>query len=185
MVTINKKRRSSAAATILRTPSTTRRNSTLTKAALQFEDNKKFAIAQIWVDHAMGVASVWAQASKLPMPWGAILGAAGSAALLGVAVAQTALVNQQEYVPAYATGTNEHPGGMAIVGEQGPEMINLPRGTSVIPNARTMSMIGGQNGGNSFNFVFNNPTIDNKDRMNELVNRVEKEIGQRMKGRAA
>lgn len=36
--------------------------------------------------------------------------------------------------PTYASGTDFHPGGMAIVGEQGPELLNLPRGSSVTPN---------------------------------------------------
>ena len=34
-------------------------------------------------------------------------------------------------VPRYASGTDFHPGGMAIVGERGAELINLPRGSSV------------------------------------------------------
>lgn len=34
----------------------------------------------------------------------------------------------------YAEGTNFAPGGMALVGEEGPEVVNLPRGSQVIPN---------------------------------------------------
>lgn len=34
----------------------------------------------------------------------------------------------------YATGTNFAPGGLAVVGEKGPEIIDLPRGSRVIPN---------------------------------------------------
>ncbi|MER8913740.1 phage tail length tape measure family protein [Mesorhizobium sp. M0761] len=36
-------------------------------------------------------------------------------------------------IPGYANGTNNHPGGLAIVGEEGPELLNLPRGSQVIP----------------------------------------------------
>lgn len=36
-------------------------------------------------------------------------------------------------IPAYASGTNFHPGGMALIGERGPEILNLPRGSSVTP----------------------------------------------------
>lgn len=39
-------------------------------------------------------------------------------------------------MPLYADGTNYHPGGMAIVGENGPELVNLPRGSSVTPNGK-------------------------------------------------
>lgn len=37
---------------------------------------------------------------------------------------------------AYATGTNFHPGGRAVVGENGPEVIDLPRGSRVYPNGK-------------------------------------------------
>ena len=41
--------------------------------------------------------------------------------------------------PGFAMGTNFAPGGMAIVGERGPELVNLPRGSQVIPNHRLSS----------------------------------------------
>lgn len=37
-------------------------------------------------------------------------------------------------LPMYADGTNYAQGGMAIVGERGPELVNLPRGSQVVPN---------------------------------------------------
>lgn len=37
---------------------------------------------------------------------------------------------------AFASGTNFAPGGTALVGEQGPELVNLPRGSQVIPNSQ-------------------------------------------------
>jgi phage-related tail protein len=37
-------------------------------------------------------------------------------------------------VPGFASGTNFAPGGLAWVGESGPELVNLPRGSQVIPN---------------------------------------------------
>jgi hypothetical protein len=43
----------------------------------------------------------------------------------------------------FAVGTRNAPGGMALVGERGPEMINLPRGSQVIPAAQTSNMLGG------------------------------------------
>jgi hypothetical protein len=36
--------------------------------------------------------------------------------------------------PMFADGTASAPGGMAIVGERGPELVNLPRGAQVVPN---------------------------------------------------
>ncbi len=37
-------------------------------------------------------------------------------------------------IPAYAKGTAFHPGGLALVGERGPELLHLPRGSAVTPN---------------------------------------------------
>lgn len=37
-------------------------------------------------------------------------------------------------IPQLANGTNFFQGGMALVGENGPELVNLPRGSQVIPN---------------------------------------------------
>lgn len=41
----------------------------------------------------------------------------------------------------FAKGTNFAPGGLALVGEQGPELVNLPRGAQVIPNHRLGSYL--------------------------------------------
>ena len=40
----------------------------------------------------------------------------------------------------YATGTNFHPGGLAWVGERGPELLDLPRGSKVYSNQQSMAM---------------------------------------------
>ncbi len=45
-------------------------------------------------------------------------------------------------VYGYANGTSFHPGGMAWVGERGPELLSLPRGAQVIPNAQSMRLAG-------------------------------------------
>lgn len=39
-------------------------------------------------------------------------------------------------IPGFASGTNSAPGGLAVVGERGPELVNLPRGSQVVPNNR-------------------------------------------------
>ena len=44
-------------------------------------------------------------------------------------------------VPTFAGGTSFAPGGMALVGEMGPELVNLPRGSQVIPNPRLGSEV--------------------------------------------
>ena len=44
---------------------------------------------------------------------------------------------------AFATGTTFAPGGMALVGERGPELVNIPRGGQVVPAGRTSQIMGG------------------------------------------
>ncbi len=44
-------------------------------------------------------------------------------------------------VPFFAHGTNSAPGGPAVVGERGPELVNLPRGSQVIPNNKTTNHV--------------------------------------------
>ncbi|ABA04876.1 hypothetical protein Nwi_1615 [Nitrobacter winogradskyi Nb-255] len=46
-------------------------------------------------------------------------------------------------IPKFANGTDNAPGGLAIVGERGPELVNLPRGSQVIPHHQIGSAGGG------------------------------------------
>lgn len=45
-------------------------------------------------------------------------------------------------IPAFAKGTNNAPGGISLVGEQGPELVNLRKGSQVIPTEKTREMLG-------------------------------------------
>ncbi len=52
----------------------------------------------------------------------------------------------------FASGTDFAPGGMAVVGEQGPEIVNLPRGSQVMNNSETSAaMRSGIGGGVTVN----------------------------------
>lgn len=46
-------------------------------------------------------------------------------------------------IPMLAKGTNYAPGGLAIVGEKGPELVNLPRGSRVYSNSESRRMAAG------------------------------------------
>lgn len=71
-------------------------------------------------------------------PYAAI---AAGIALTALGSAIKGLMNKQQF----AVGTRFAPGGMALVGERGPEMVSLPRGSQVIPAAQTSAMLGGKN----------------------------------------
>jgi len=62
---------------------------------------------------------------------------ANTAALVANTGAQTASLGAHVagMIPMFAEGTDFAPGGMSIVGERGPEVVNLPRGSSVTPNS--------------------------------------------------
>lgn len=44
-------------------------------------------------------------------------------------------------IPGFAEGTGNAPGGLALVGENGPELMYVPKGASVIPNQDTNSIL--------------------------------------------
>ena len=71
---------------------------------------------------AEAIAATIAKNAKLP--FGLIAASVGVAALTGFWKAK---------VPAFASGTDFAPGGLSLVGERGPELVNLPRGSQVIP----------------------------------------------------
>jgi hypothetical protein len=46
-------------------------------------------------------------------------------------------------IPGFASGVRNFGGGLAVVGERGPELVNLPGGADVHTNAETRGMLGG------------------------------------------
>ena len=49
----------------------------------------------------------------------------------------------RDVIPGFATGVRNFTGGAAIVGERGPELVTLPRGSNVFTNDQTERMVGG------------------------------------------
>lgn len=58
-----------------------------------------------------------------------------------LALALVALEGAKGIVGALAKGTNDWSGGTALVGEQGPELVNLPRHAQVFPHKETMNIL--------------------------------------------
>ena len=67
--------------------------------------------------------------------------AASTAAANVITVNPNAIANVRA-IPGNANGTQNWGGGMTWVGERGPELVNLPRGSQVIPAHRAQSMGG-------------------------------------------
>ena len=75
---------------------------------------------------------------------GAFYGGGGMPSISGAASSVSSQLNSSSFFgPKFANGTMNAPGGMALVGERGPEIVNLPRGSQVIPAHRAQGMMGG------------------------------------------
>lgn len=74
--------------------------------------------------------------------------------------------------PRYASGTSNHPGGVALLGENGPEFAWLPRGTQVSTNRQTMALLGAGGGDVTYNITI--PARDIKE-FNDIVRIAERE----------
>lgn len=115
-------------------------------------------IAQVWINAAAGTAAAWASCMPLGPIAGPIAASILTTALMSVAGVQTgtiasqsppanptprALPKEPAYipVPSYATGVTAFQGGMALVGEEGPELVTLPQGANVITNENTNDIL--------------------------------------------
>lgn len=116
----------------------------------QAKYEKAQAMLSIAVSTAMGIAKAVAEFPITGgMPFAAIVAAIGAIQLANVAA---------QPIPAYAKGTDNHPGGLAKVGDGGRSemvilpsghiwktpaidtLVNLPRGTEVLPDYRQAMM---------------------------------------------
>lgn len=73
---------------------------------------------------------------------------------------------------AWATGG--FAGGMALVGEEGPEFVSLPTGSYVHNATDSKKMMGGNS---SVNVTINNPSVRSNDDITQLVRQIKKALG--------
>jgi hypothetical protein len=131
----------------------------------QYEIKKKYAAKELEIrrqsaklDKAQALFNIALQTAQNVVKYTGGLPFTAPLLALAVAtgVAQTALVLAQK-LPAFAKGTESAPGGAAVVGERGrelivhgdkatvvdkPSIVNLPRGAQVIPNPKTEEILG-------------------------------------------
>lgn len=113
-------------------------------------DGAKQAGAKILKDFANGLIQ---KAKDLMGNWGFNIGI--SAFMPSVALALNTLAK----MPMLASGATNFPGGSAIVGENGPEIVNIPRGADVIPNMGSLSDMQSMLGGGNKNKVNQNISV--------------------------
>jgi len=81
-------------------------------------------------------------------------------------------------IPQFATGVTNFGGGVAMVGERGPELVSLPQGSNVITNENTEKLVGAIQGsgagtGNDFSSAINSQTRALSEGMQMLGDRIE------------
>lgn len=70
-------------------------------------------------------------------------------------------------VPQFEKGTNFAPGGLALVGERGPELVNLPRGSKVYSAGTSQTMQGGS-GASMVNHITINTQVDYRTLLSDI-----------------
>lgn len=126
-----------------------------------FEAEKANQIANVWISAALGIVAAWAQSiAQLGPIAGAIFAGILTAAILGVAIAQTVVISQQQYIPKKAKGGKAS--GLTEINEGGRgEIVNLPDNSLVIPNdiSNQIAENVGANNGNMINVSFKGAVI--------------------------
>lgn len=107
-----------------------------------FQAEKAGQIAQVWIQTALGIVSAWASSMQLGPIAGPIAASILTTIMLGVAAGQTAAIATRQF-PGFQSGVTDFAGGTALVGEQGPELVTLGRGSNVITNENTNKILSG------------------------------------------
>ena len=94
-----------------------------------------------------------------------------SVPVLGGAITK---IGKELHIPGFASGTDSAPGGLAVVGENGPELVNLPQGSQVIPNNKL--------GGVTVNIYGNVSTKNGTSDVSNLAQQIGQMINRSMAG---
>jgi hypothetical protein len=110
-----------------------------------FNAKKGTDIANVWISAGLGVMQAWSQAMGIPFPGNVIVGTAMSALITAMAGVQTGAISGQSYKKpqGLAVGSESASGGMTLVGERGPEIVNIPGGSQVVESGVTEQLTGG------------------------------------------
>lgn len=80
-------------------------------------------------------------------------------------------------IPGYASGVRNAPGGLSWVGEQGPELINVPRGSDILSSRDSRATLAGASSSiNLGGITITNPVVDSAERVNQLADAVVRKV---------
>lgn len=74
------------------------------------------------------------------------------------------------FIPGFATGVRNFVGGLAVVGEKGPELVSLPSGSSVYTNEESSNMM--KNAGRQVIINMYNPSFQDQQSVDPLMDRM-------------
>lgn len=148
-----------------------------------FEAEKANQIANVWISAALGIVAAWAQSiAQLGPIAGAIFAGILTAAILGVAIAQTVVISQQQFIPKKAKGGMAS--GLTEINEGGRgEIVNLPDNSLVIPNdiSRQIAENVGANNGNMINVSFKGAVISDALSLKKVTDHVMQRLSLEMR----
>jgi hypothetical protein len=104
---------------------------------------KRMAQAEALVDTYASAQAAFKSMAGIPYV-GPALGFVAAAAAVGAGLARVAMIESQQF----AVGTQSAPGGLSWVGEQGPELMSVPRGSQVYTNDQSRHIVN-NSGGNT------------------------------------
>jgi len=147
---------------------------------LQFNINKGFKIAQVWMNAGTAVMGWWEAATSLGPIAGPIFAGIMTGATTSLAIAQTALIAQQKFVPKKEKGGISS--GFTRVNEQGGEIQYLPDNTIIIPNDISRQIAANTNRqGNVININFDGAQINSEMDLEYVADFVSRKLGERMR----
>lgn len=74
-------------------------------------------------------------------------------------------------IPGFASGVENFGGGLAMVGENGRELVQLPGGSSVMPNDQLERALSGGKGGGGIHIMVTGNTVQNDQQLARMVGR--------------
>lgn len=134
--------------------------------------SKVFSVQQVGVSAATAsaVAAAWAPAAAAASL--ATLGSNSTAAAAAL-VSTHALSRALAIVPAAAEGANIRGGGAVLVGERGPEVLDLPSGARVTPLSGKNSGFGGDV---NIHIEINNPIMTTEEATRSIARQIAREV---------
>lgn len=124
-------------------------------AARMARFQQKMAAVQNAVNASVALSGAIKGAQTLPFPANLVAMGTAVAAVLSLMGSAATLLSGAGNVPAYAKGTMSAAGGLSLVGEEGPELVNVPRGAQVFTATQTAKMM---NQGGPFGSTFTGST---------------------------